>query len=90
MADLPWQGATVRIQLLTRKLFCLREDCQQRIFCERIPRVVETYARQTVRLNNTLCLIAFMLGGQAGSFLSTQLGIHEERSTFLDSSKTVS
>ncbi len=43
VADLPWQGATVRMQLLARKLFCRQEDCPQRIFCERIPSVVATY-----------------------------------------------
>lgn len=58
-------GAIVQIQLLTRKLFCLQEDCKQKIFCERIPRVVDTRARQTIRLNNTLCLIAFMLSGHS-------------------------
>lgn len=83
VADLTWQGTTVRIQLSTRKLFCLQNDCQQKIFCERIPRVVATYATQTVRLNDTLCLIAFMLGGQAGSFLSTRLGMPISSDTLL-------
>ena len=83
VADLRRQGATVRMQLLSRKLFCLQEDCQQRIFCERIPTVVANYARQTVRLNDTLRLIGFMLGGQAGSFLSHRLGIPISPDTLL-------
>ncbi len=83
VADLPWQGVTVRMQLLARKLFCLQEHCPQRIFCERIPSVVEAYARQTVRLNETLRLIGLMLGGQAGAFLADRLGIPISPDTLL-------
>ena len=83
VADLPWQGATVRMELLARKFFCLQENCQQRIFCERIPDVVATYSRQTVRLNDTLRLIGFMLGGQAGAFLAVRLGMSISADTLL-------
>nr|WP_072722605.1 transposase [Planktothrix tepida] len=44
------------MQLITRKFFCLESNCPQRIFCERIGRVVAAYARQTIRLNDTLRL----------------------------------
>jgi len=49
VADLPWQGVTVQIQLLTRRFFCVNKRCVRRIFCERLPRVVAAYGRQTVR-----------------------------------------
>ena len=52
VADLPWQGVTVQLQLLSRKFFCTNKTCERRIFCERLPRVVASYGRQTVRLND--------------------------------------
>ncbi|WP_414589284.1 transposase family protein [Scytonema sp. PCC 10023] len=45
VADLPWQGVTVQIQLLTRRFFCINKICMRRIFCERLPRVVAAYGR---------------------------------------------
>lgn len=67
LADLPWHGIAIRLQLHTRKFFCQNHDCPRRIFCERLPGVVATYARHTVRLNQLLELIGFVIGGQPGS-----------------------
>lgn len=83
VADLPWQGVTVNLQLLTRRFFCVNKTCVRRIFCERLPRVVAAYGRQTVRLNDALHLIAMMLGGQAGAFLATRLGMTISPDTLL-------
>jgi len=38
VADLPWQGVSVQLQLLTRKFFCINQSCLRRIFCERLPK----------------------------------------------------
>lgn len=46
VADLPWQGVTVQLQLLTRRFFCVNKTCVRRIFCERLPQVVAAYALQ--------------------------------------------
>ena len=67
VADLPWHGVSVRIQLQTRKFRCRNELCMQKVFCERLPKVVDTYARQSIRLNAALTLLAFALGGEAGA-----------------------
>ena len=40
LADLPWAGWTVRLELGVRKLFCDNPDCGRRIFTERLPGVV--------------------------------------------------
>ena len=54
VADLPWQGIAVRLEMNTRR-FCGKNSlCRQRIFCERLPRVVASYARKTVRLNGAM------------------------------------
>ncbi|MGE0884283.1 MAG: transposase family protein [Blastocatellales bacterium] len=49
LADLPWEGIAVRICLQVRKFFCRNVECQQRIFCERLPKVVDPYAHRTKR-----------------------------------------
>src|SRR5688500_15277005 len=37
VADLPWHGIAVRLQLHTRKFFCKQPNCSRPIFCERLP-----------------------------------------------------
>lgn len=32
VTDLPWQGVTVKIQLLTRRFFCINKTCVRRTF----------------------------------------------------------
>ena len=44
VADLPWHGILVRLELHTRRFRCRNSLCTQRIFCERLPRVVAHYA----------------------------------------------
>lgn len=75
LADLPWEGIAVRIRLQVRKFFCHNEECQQRIFCERLPEVAGRYAHRTQRLNDCLRAIGFALGGRAGARIAPRLGI---------------
>lgn len=71
LADLPWAGIPVQFDLQVRKFFCRNEDCQQRIFCERLAEVALAYARQTIRLNDYLQQCGCYLGGE----LSTRLAL---------------
>jgi transposase len=57
VADLPWHGVIVKLELHTRRFHCRNSFCTQRIFCERLPRIVAYYARKTVRLNAALELM---------------------------------
>src|SRR5205823_3104679 len=70
VADLPWHGISVRLELHTRRFRCLNDLCARSIFCERIPSVVAHYARQTARLTSALELLGFALGGEAGARLA--------------------
>jgi transposase len=74
-ADLPWHGVAIKLQLHSRKFRCLNQLCRQKIFCERLPKVVAVYARKTVRLNQALTLLAFALGGEAGARTACQLNL---------------
>ena len=83
LADLPWAGWTVRLELGVRKLFCDNSDCVRRIFTERLPGVVAPWARRTLRLGKRLTTVAVALGGSAGARLSRELGIPASRNTLL-------
>lgn len=69
VADLPWCGVAVRLQLQVRRFFCDQPTCPRAIFTERLPGVVTPYARRTVRLTQLVELVGFLLGGSAGSRL---------------------
>lgn len=83
VADLPWHGVRVRLELKVRKFRCRNELCPRRIFCERLPKVAIAYARKTVRLNSAMTLLAFALGGEAGARTAADLGLTVSGDTLL-------
>jgi transposase len=83
VADLPWHGVSVRLELRTRRLRCRNSLCSKRVFCERLPRVVAHYGRKTVRLEDALRLIGFLLGGEAGARATVKLAMAVSPDTLL-------
>jgi transposase len=83
LADLPWMRVAVKIDLLARRFFCDNISCSQNIFCERLPSVVDKYARRTIRLNDALAIIGFTLSAEAGGRLTTELGMRVSADTLL-------
>jgi transposase len=83
VADLPWAGWAVRLELHVRRFFCHNQECQRRIFTERLPEVVAPSARRTLRLADLLMLIGFALGGEAGSSLIERMGLEIAPETLL-------
>jgi transposase len=83
VAGLPWHGVAARLELHARKFFCVGLDCPQRVFTERLPRVVAPHARRTRRLNEALTLLAFALGGEAGARAASGLGMAAGADTLL-------
>ncbi len=75
LTDLPWHGVAIRIHLNTRKFRCQNEVCRRKVFCERLPKVVESYGRKTIRLQELFGILAFALGGAAGSKTARQIGL---------------
>jgi transposase len=73
----------VRLELRTRRFRCTNSLCTKRVFCERLPRVVASYARKTVRLNEALALIGFLLGGEAGARATLKLAMATSPDTLL-------
>lgn len=83
MSDLPWEGVAVRLHLTTHKWFCHNPECEQRIFCERLPDLVAAYGRKTLRLNDVLLIIGFALGGRPGSRATNHLALPASARTLL-------
>ena len=83
VADLPWMGWAVRLELHSRRFFCLNRDCARQIFTERLPSVVAPYARRTTRLTDVFTLIGFALGGEAGKRLVAGMGLSTSPDTLL-------
>ncbi len=83
VADLPWMGCAVRLELHVRRFFCTNPACARQIFTERLPSVVAPYARRTTRLADVFTLIGFALGGEAGKRLVAGMGLATSPDTLL-------
>lgn len=83
LTDLPWGGRAVRLLLRVRRFRCSCSKCPRRVFAERLPDLVEPYARKTVRLHEVLELVGFALGGEAGARLIARLGMIASAPTLL-------
>jgi transposase len=59
LADLPWQGRAVSIQVRARRFRCTYVGCPRRIFTERLPAVAPPRARRTARLGSIQRQIGF-------------------------------
>jgi transposase len=83
IADVPWAGVPVRLQLHVRRFVCGNPECQRAIFCERLGPAIRAYARRTKRLEATVELLGFAVGGEAGARLLTKLGMAGSPTTVL-------
>lgn len=83
VADLPWHGVAVKLELRARRFRCKNSLCTKRVFCERFPRVVAYYARKTVRLDDALRLIGLLLGGEAGARATRRLAMASSPDTLI-------
>jgi len=75
LADLPWHGLRVRLDVRVRRCFCGVPGCQRLIFTERLPETAAPYARRTARAASALEAIGLALGGRAGARLAEALGL---------------
>ena len=85
VADLPCAGRTVILALTVRKFVCSTPTCPRRIFTERLPGLVQSYARMSTRLAALLPILGLVAGGQMGTRLTERLGIVTAPSSLLRS-----
>ncbi|MGI8543957.1 MAG: ISL3 family transposase [Aridibacter sp.] len=83
LTDLPMSGLAVRLICQVRKFFCSNGDCSQKIFVERLAGLAEVSARQTSRLSQIICSLAFYVGGRAGAKVTERLAIKVSRQTLI-------
>jgi transposase len=83
LADLPWQGRAVQIQVRARRFRCATASCPRRIFTERLPEVAQPWARRTARLGGIQRHVGLALGGRPGARLASRLAIPASRDTLL-------
>ncbi len=83
LADLPWQGRRVQVEVQVRRLRCGRPGCVHRIFAERLPAVAGPYAQRTARLGSLQHHIGLALGGKAGACLAERIGTPVSGATLL-------
>jgi len=83
LADLPWQGARVRLAVTVRRFYCEAPGCGRRIFAERLPETAAPHARRTRRAAAALEAIGFATGGRPGARLALALGLAGAAGTVL-------
>ena len=69
LADLPCQGRAVRLLVRVRRFFCDAPTCSRKTFAEAFTGIAPKNARRTSRQAESLCSIAYALGGRAGAHL---------------------
>jgi transposase len=82
-ADLPILEYTVCLRLTVRRFRCQNPRCSKTTFVERWPQLIRMHAQRTERLSTVLGIVAYALGGQAGSQLATQLKMPTSADTLL-------
>src|SRR3954449_5110474 len=82
LADLPWQGRIVELQVRVRRFRCSSLECRRRIFAERLD-IARPKARRTVQLHQIKQHIGFALGGEPGSRLAVRLAMPVSGDTLL-------
>ena len=83
LADRHWNHVTVRLHVRSRKLCCDNPACKRSIFTESLPDLAARYARKTLRLQEALYLIGYIVGGRAGERVAAGLGLCVSPETLL-------
>src|SRR2546421_1838681 len=83
VADVPCAGRLVTLVLTVRKFVCGTQTCPRRIFTERLPDLVQSYARMTNRLALALQALGFATCGQLGERFAPKLGMQVSGPTLL-------
>jgi transposase len=83
VADVPCGGRLVTLAFTVRKFVCSTQTCPRRIFTERLPDLVQSYARMTNRLSEVLQTLGFATCGELGERLVPKLGMQVSGPTLL-------
>ncbi len=83
VADLPAVGQSVRLLVQVRKFVCPTRTCPRRIFTERLPDLVQPWARMTDRLRQAIVALGCASSGEATARVAPRLGMQTSSATVL-------
>jgi len=83
VADLPCAGRNVILALTVRKFVCGTPTCPRKIFTERLPDLVQSYARITNRLRDALVALGLAASAEVSERLAPLLGMLVSAPTLL-------
>lgn len=83
LRDLPAQGTPVEVLARLNRWRCRNDQCERRIFAERIQGLAAPFARRTTRLAGIVRLFGHSAGGRPSKRLMARLGMHAGQSTIL-------
>jgi transposase len=75
VADLPCGGRSVILALTVRKFVCGIPTCPRQIFTERLPDLVQSYARMTNRLRDALVALGLATSAEVSERLAPSVGM---------------
>ena len=75
LRDLPLQGRVVKLHIEVKRFRCRNPDCSRETFAEPLAMVATKWSQHTLRFSETVRMIGYALGGEAGCRLSMRLGI---------------
>jgi len=82
-ADLPFLNCRIKLLLIVKRFRCQNPNCSKATFVERWPQLIVLNAQRTQRLSLALSIVAYAVGGQAGSQLVTKLNMPTSGDTML-------
>ena len=83
LADLPWQGRPVRLDVTVRRLLCLNPACRRRTFSEPLTGVAQPFARRSERLRDVQHHLGLARGGEPASCMAQRLAMPVSPDTLL-------
>src|SRR6266568_877580 len=89
VADLPCAGRHVILALSVRKFVCRTPTCPRQIFTERLPDLVQSYARITNRLRDALIALGLATSAEVCTRLAPKLSMLVSAPTLLRRLRTV-
>src|SRR5207249_11425116 len=88
--DVPCGGRSVVLQLGVRKFFCRTATCQRKVFAERLPDLVEPWARVSNRLLEELKALGLSASAEVSERLAPRLGMKVKAPTLLRYLRSIS
>jgi transposase len=87
--DVPCGGRSVVLRLGVRKFFCRTATCQRKVFAERLPELVQPWARVSNRLLEELKAIGLAASAEVSERLAPRLGMRVKAPTLLSYLRTI-